>query len=75
MTLSKQQIEILLLTQNSVREIHYPTFYTRHIGEFIDNTYKTDSHPNDKRNTYKKGMSKGRMIGLEQAGWIGFVKL
>lgn len=71
--LTKEQVDIIILLQRCVREINNPTIYTRNLGEIIYNTYSNDSHPNDKRNSYKKGQSKGRMIGLEEAGWIGYI--
>jgi hypothetical protein len=58
------------------KEVEKPLIYIRislKLGiEIHDNYYKDDAHPNNKYQ-YKKGESKGRMIGLEEAGWKGFV--
>lgn len=51
-----------------------PLYYVRN-GNIHDNTYTQDSHPNDKRANYKAGESKGRMIGLEEAGWLPIYSL
>lgn len=58
-----------------VREIEQPTIYVR--GERLTfSVYTSNPHPNDKRSKgkYSKGQSKGRRIGLEEAGWIGMKK-
>lgn len=45
-----------------------PLFYVRG-DEVRYNYYLHDAHPNDKKSHAKAGVSRGRMIGLEEAGW------
>jgi hypothetical protein len=55
------------------RNVIEPVIYVK--GDSIhNNIYMNNSHPNDKKSSYKAGDSKGRMIGLEEAGWIGYSK-
>lgn len=46
-----------------------PLYYVRG-NQYITNYYFANAHPNDKKSKAIKGQSKGRMIGLEEAGWI-----
>lgn len=46
-----------------------PIYYVKY-GTIINNFYTTDSHPNDKQNSFKKGNSKGIIKGLEDNGWL-----
>lgn len=48
-----------------------PTVYIR--GDQVStNMYMEDSHPNDYSSRYIAGQSKGKMVGLEDVGWIGY---
>jgi hypothetical protein len=48
-----------------------PLFYYRS-GVALNNCYRANAHPNDKRSSAVKDKSRGRMIGLEEAGWVGY---
>jgi hypothetical protein len=45
-----------------------PLFYVRQ-WRIMGNMYGADAHPNDKSSKAVKGQSRGRMKGLEEAGW------
>lgn len=49
-----------------------PTIYVRN-NKIILNTYGSDGY--NKYGPYKKGQSRGRMIGLEEAGWTGYTSI
>jgi len=53
-----------------IEEVKEPLFYYRSF-QYIKNYYIADAHPNDHRSRAEKGKTKGRRLGLEEAGWIG----